>query len=461
MSAAATTTTAAGALPLLNPAMGPPGHAVFGHFRPFRDRTLAFFEDTARDYGDVVNLRFGPQRVVLINDPRLAEVVFHDQSTFRKEGRWKRLSAMLGQGLLTNEGQSWKHQRRMLSPSFHQKRLSNLAGMMAQTAQSAAERWATEHGEGEPFDINREMMAMALEIVVRALFNTTVRRDQEQINEAFTELQKHLLRRLWSFNPWTGRLPTRRNRRFNRALKVLDDVVLRIIAEHRRGERDKGDLLSMMLQVRDEDTGLGMSDQQIRDEVMTIILAGHETTANALSWSWLMLDRHPEVRDRLRAEALDNLGEDRLPDFEALRQMPYGLQTFKEAMRVYPPIWLIPRHNEQEAVVGRYRIPERTMVMVLPYLLHRHPKYWQDPELFDPDRFAHGLDAGRPRYAYMPFGAGPRTCLGQRFALMEGQIVLSTITRRFNIHVLPRHVEPQPLLSLRPRHGIPARLERV
>ncbi len=445
-----------------SPPQGPPGHLLFGHYLPFRDRTLDFFVQTARDYGDVVQLRFGPQRVILINDPSMAEEVFHDTANFRKEGRWQRLSPLLGQGLLTNEGEPWMKQRRLLVPTFQHKRLAGLIGMMSEATERAVDRWLTQHGQSGQFDINREMMALALEVVVRSLFSTTLRRDTDQINAAFTEIQKHLLRHLWSFNPWPGKLPTPRNRRFKRALGVLDAVVLRIIAEHRRQGADHGDLLSMMLQTRDEDSGEGMSDRQICDEVMTIILAGHETTANGLSWAWLMLDRHPEVRQRLRDEALGVLGPDRPATIEDLRRMPYSLQVFKETMRIYPPIWLIPRTNQKSAVVGGWEIPPGSMVMVLPYLLHRHPGWWEDPEVFNPDRFSPDeVDEGRPRYLYMPFGAGPRTCLGHRFAQMEAQVVLSTVARRCRIHVLKDDIEPQPLLSLRPRRGIPARLERL
>lgn len=425
----------------------PPGHPLLGHYLPFRDNTLSFFEQAARDYGDVFALRFGPQRMLIVNEPHLVAEIFHDPSRFAKEGRWSRLKPMLGEGLLTNEGDAWRRQRRLLVPTFHKQRLARITHHMAEVAEEACRRWL--RAPGGRIHVNREMMTVALEVTVRALFNSSVREDSARITEAFMQLQRHILRRLWSFNPLTGRLPTGRNRHFNKALAVLDETVYRLISEHRQSGQDRGDLLSMMLQVRDEATGQGMTDVQIRDEIMTLILAGHETTANALSWALVLLDQHPTIARRLRDSLHTSLNE-RAPAFDDLPQLAPVQHVVQESLRLYPPIWLIPRTASRRTQLGPYDVRKGTMVSVLPFLLHRHPAWWDQPERFNPARFAQP-DAQRPRYLFMPFGAGPRTCIGQRFAMMEAQIVLATLLQRCHVAIDRPEIHAQPLLSLRPR----------
>ncbi len=432
--------------PRLLPA-GPHGHPVMGHYIPFRDDALGLFEDIAHQYGDVARIRFGPQQVVVVNTPGLAKELFHDRRRFVKGGIWSRMRPMLGKGLLTNEGTDWQHQRRLMVPAFHAKRLARLTEHMTCAAQEVGRRWdKTPDGQ---IDVHHDMMELALEVAVRALFSTTVTEDTHAIARAFTELQKHILRRLWSFNPLTGHLPTARNKRFDKALEVLDSVVMRIIAEHRKEGVDHGDLLSMMLQVRD-DNGQGMNDQQVRDEVMTIVLAGHETTANAMSWCWYLLDKHPQIAQKVRAEIHEVLGQ-RAPTYEDLPRLTYTRDVIRETMRLYPPIWLIPRTTTEDTTLGPYNIAKGTIVMALPYLLHRHPRYWNNPERFEPERWA--KDHDRPRYTFMPFGAGPRMCLGKHFAMMEAQIALTTLLRGRQVKIDADHIPAQPLLSLRPHRG--------
>lgn len=256
-------------------------------------------------------------------------------------------------------------------------------------------------------------------------------------------------------------VPTPRNRRINAAIHTLDAIVQGLIQERRQRAIERGDVLSLLLLARDEETGQGMSDQQVRDEVMTLLFAGHETTSNLLAWTWFLLATHPEVEQRLQAE-LDAVLGGRLPTVEDLAHLPYGHRVLEETLRLYPPAWSLARKALVDDKVGGYVLPASTIILMSPYVTHRHPAFWEEPERFDPDRFTPERVAVRPRYAYFPFGGGPRQCIGNTFALMEAHLILATVAQRYRLRLVPDHpVEPQALLTLRPRDGLPMLLEGV
>jgi cytochrome P450 len=327
---------------------------------------------------------------------------------------------------------------------------------MAAIASRVQESWA----DGAKIELHEAMVQMTLEVVAQALFGTTIDRYFAQLFRSIGELAELTTLRsamgLRAPRSW----PTPANLRFRRALRQVDAILFAIIQERRGSQEDRGDFLSMLLETRDSETGAGMDDQQVRDEAMTIFLAGHETTANALSWAWDLLMRHPEVYERLAAETASALGGTS-PTVADLPNLPYAGQVLKEAMRLYPPVWLLDRQVIRPLDLQGYHFPVGTLLVLSPYTLHRRPEYFPDPERFDPDRFAPGKEEALPRMAYMPFGDGPRVCLGNHFALLEGQLILATLVQgvRF-VPLSTARVPMYPVVTLRPGGPIPARIER-
>jgi cytochrome P450 len=303
------------------------------------------------------------------------------------------------------------------------------------------------------------MMRLTLKIVSVALFSTDISADADRLGQAVRETFEHVSYRMNHAFSLPESVPTRRNRRFKQSLRLLDEMVFGLINRRRRTGEDKGDLLAMLLAARDEDTGEGMSNQQLRDEVMTLILAGHETTGAALSWTWYLLSQNPEARSKLQAE-LDNELNGRTPAFEDLDRLAYNRMVFAESMRLYPPAWGLPREAIGDDTLGGHHIPARSLVNLSQWVTHRHPDFWEKPEQFDPERFTPERSEGRPRFAYFPFGAGARQCIGNNFALMEAQLALATLAQRFTLDLVPGHpVEPDPTFTLRARHGMMMRIK--
>jgi cytochrome P450 len=409
-------------------------------------------------YGDVVHLRaLGRFHWYVLTHPDDVEHVLrtHGRNYVKPPRLSAQFALLLGQGLLTAEGAHWLRQRRLAQPAFHRPRLLALGRTMTDAAEETAGRWEEPARNGAPLDVATEMSQLALRIVGRALFSTDVSGQTEAVGSALATALNFVEYRIRHPFALPVSLPLPRNVRFQRAKRAFDEIVYGMIEERRRTTQDTGDLLSMLLAARDEETGEGMSDEQVRDESLTILLAGHETTAVALSWTWYELSRHPEVEARLHAE-LDRVLGGRTPTVEDLQRLPYTRMVLDESLRLYPPAWGMARQSrEEDELPSGYRLPADTPLSLVQYITHRHPDYWEEPDRFAPERFEPARSAGRPPFAYFPFGGGQRQCIGSNFALMEAQLVLATLAQRYTLKLVPGHpVEPEPIVTLRPRHGL-------
>jgi cytochrome P450 len=433
------------------------GNPFFGNMTALQRDPLGFNSKATGLFGHVVRVRAFPGiYVYLVTHPKDVEHVLQtNQHNYRKPDLFfKAVSLLAGKGILTSEGDFWLHQRRLIQPGFHRSKLAALADLMAGSAQSAAEHLSAHTKQNTTIDAADEMMRLTLKVVSVALFSTDISGDSGRLGTAVRDTFEHVSYRMNHALALPERVPTRRNRRFNEAKRLLDEMVFGLINERRRTAEDNGDLLSMLLAARDEDTGESMSDQQIRDEVMTLILAGHETTGAALTWTWYLLSQNPEARGRLHGE-LDQVLSGRAPGLDDLERLPYVRMVFAESMRLYPPAWGLPRETIGDDTLGGYHIPARSLVTLSQWVTQRHPDFWEIPEQFDPERFTPERSEGRPRFAYFPFGGGARQCIGNHFALMEAQLVLATLAQRFTFDLVPGHpVEPDPTFTLRPRHGM-------
>ncbi len=434
---------------------GPSGNPVFGIALHFRRDPLGCLH-SLMPYGGITRYHFmlGIHGYFLSHPDYIKHVLQDNNQNYSKRTlTFNLLKLLVGNGLLTSEGDFWRRQRRLAQPAFHRQRLASFGSMMTDSTLAMLERW--ESRAGGPLDLDREMMALTLQIVGKALFSIDLSGDSKTVGEAFTEANRYIGDQ--SVNPFAvpyARIPTPGNRRFHRSVRMLDGVVNKIIDERRRNDEDRSDLLSMLMLARDEETGERMDNRQLRDEVMTLLLAGHETTANALTWTWYLLSKHPDAAQKLRAE-LDLVLRGRTPTMDDLPNLNYTRMVIEETLRLYPPAWGVTRMAINDDEIGGYRLPARSVVGFSMYSMHRHPDYWENPEQFDPERFTPERSANRPRYAYFPFGGGPRQCIGNSFAMTEAQLILATVAQRFRLELVPGfRVEPQALVTLRPRYGM-------
>jgi len=419
-------------------------------FRP--GNPILLFEHLVRTYGPVSHYKLGRSHIVFVNDPKLIqEILVNQASSFIKERTQQRMKILLGQGLITSEGEFHMRQRRIAAPAFHRQRIDRYAGAMVERAAAMRARWQP----GERFDMAAAMMELTLEIVARTLFATDVTREIRQINDevnVIMRLYNYLiaLPRAESYLRW----PIPGLIRFRKARARLDAVVYRMIAERRASEEDRGDLLSMLLAGRDEAEGedRGMSDRQLRDEIITIFLAGYETVANAMTWTWYLLSENPQAAGRMEQE-IDTVLGDRLPTLADLPRLQYTERVLAESMRLYPPAWAMGRQATKTIDLGPYRLPRGTHFFFSQYILQRSEEYYPDPLRFDPERFTPEQKAARPRFAYFPFGGGPRKCIGEAFAWMEGVLLLATIAQQWRFAMVPgQQVDVQPKITLRPKY---------
>ncbi len=432
------------------------GSLVFGNLRDLQRNRLGFGAEMQRRYGEVVSYRLGLLRFTLISHPDHVKHVLQDNHRNYTKGFVLRnlLAPLLGDGLFTSEGEHWLRQRRLLQPVFHRTRIDAFGEIMAGETRKMLDGWAPYAETDRPLDVAKAMMRLTLTIVTRALFGADLGERAAQIDHAFSTASEHLTYRFDHPLYPPPAIPTPRNRRFRAALQVLDSIVYGLIAQRRRAGEDTGDLLSMLLFARDAETGAAMSDRELRDEIMTLLLAGHETTANALTWSWQLLAQHAAAESRLHAE-VDTLGG-RRPAVSDLQRLPYARMVTEEAMRLYPPVWITHRQAIGDDEIGGFRIPAGRIIVVVPWITQRRADIWPNPEAFDPERFLPERAAERPRGAYIPFSLGPRQCIGMGFALTEAQLALMTTAQRFRLCVPPdTMVEPEPLLTLRPHGGLP------
>lgn len=430
---------------------GPKGHFVLGVMRDFNNDTLGFIE-RCRNFGDVVRTRFLYVHAYFLYNPDDIEALLTTNAkSYRKAGSLRSpfFARLVGNGLVTSEGEFWRRQRRLAQPAFHRQQISSYSEVMVSYARRAIDQWR----HGETIDISRDMTRLTLEIVVKTLFNADVSNDADHVRAALSEVVKPFASQATLKWILDNRLPTSGHRRYFKAVAEIDRIIFRIISERRSSESDEGDLLSMLLQAQDED-GSRMTDAQLRDEVMTLFLAGHETTALALSWSWYLLATHPEAERTFHRE-IDQVLQGRTPSIEDLPKLTYTEMIAKEAMRLYPPAYAIGREALEETEIGGFRVPKGTQVFAFQWVTHRDARYFENPDQFDPDRWSAERTSTIPKYAYFPFGGGPRQCIGNYFAMMEIVLLLATVGQRFTFSLVPdQKVEVLPVLSLRPKNGI-------
>lgn len=415
---------------------------------------MGTFEAAAR-LGDLVRFRFFHRQGFLVNHPDLVKRVLVDEHRrFGKKTRgYDNLRLILGNGLLTSEGDFWRRQRRIAQPAFHHRAIAGFAETMTSAAQRMLTRWRED--SLTRVEMEAEMSRLTLEIVGRCLFSTDLSDATDQVGPALGTVLELAMNRTTRVFQIPLSVPTPLNRRLERAVAELDRVVLGIIEERRRRADRPADLLSMLLDAKDEESGESMSDAQLRDELMTLVLAGHETTANAMVWTFHLLSEHPEIAAKLRAELDTKLGA-RAPGLPDLKNLPYTDAVMKESMRLYPPAWMMGRSASESLELGGFTIPAGSMVFICVHQLHRDERFWAAPTEFRPERFLDGEIERVPKHAYLPFSAGPRVCIGNAFAEMEAKLLLASIAQRVELSTVPGHrVEPEPLITLRPRFGLP------
>ena len=436
---------------------GPKGHWFLGNLRAYTGDPLGYPQLCARDFGDVVALRIGPRRVYLIMHPDpIEEVLVTNNRNFKKDFTIRFYRPILGNGLLSSEGDLWLRQRRLVQPAFLKSRIAAYGDVMV----SYTERMLSKWRDGQTLDIHAEFMRLALEIAAKTLFDTEVDEGTYEIGSAL-EIALHCIDNRFTGAFWLPYwVPTANNRALHQAVARLDHILYQIIAQRRRSTKDRGDLLSILLQARDGNDGGRMTDRQLRDEAMTLLLAGHETTALALSWTWYLLAQHPAVMAKLQSE-VDNVLGSREPTVTDLPQLRYTEWVVTEGMRLYPPAYAMVRETIQDCELFGYRVPARTTLFLTQWVVHHDARFFTDPDEFQPERWADGLAQRLPKYAYFPFGGGPRQCIGNTFAMMEATLVLAAMAQRVSMALDPNHeVRLWPSITLRPAYGIRAAINR-
>ena len=440
-----------------------PGHVpLLGNLYSMRTAPFATLTRALRDNGDISRVEFprGLRGHFLFHPDHVkAVLVDHAKHVSKDTPGFDALRLLLGNGLVTSDGAFWRRQRRIAQPAFHRAKIFALGGRMVDLTKRTADEWTHAARAGDTVDVAESMMRLTLRVVADTMLGQDVERDAAHVGRAITHLLHDLNERI--VRPWAPPVtwPTPRNRRFLEARDSVARVIEEAIAKKRaQPDAPGGEFLRMLIEARDEETGEAMTDQQLRDEVVTIFGAGHETTANLLAWTWSWLSRLPHVRRRMRAE-LDEVLGDRDATSDDYPKLPYTRAVLAESLRLTPVVWLVSRRVEQDIALGEHTLPAGSLAFLSPYATHRHPKFWENPEGFDPERFLEGAGSDRPTLAYFPFGAGPRKCIGDTFALVEATLVLATLARRFELELPPGLVpEPEPVITMRPRGGLPMRV---
>lgn len=437
-------------------APGPRFSLPWTALRRMRRDPLAFLTEVA-SHGPVAHFRIGPQDIFLLSDPAgIEDVLVTAAASFKKGRALERAKRTLGEGLLTSEGTFHLRQRRLMQPAFHRARVAGYAEAMIRAAVETRDRWRAD----VPMDVAVEMNRLTLAIVSDTLFGADVGRDSDtaRVQQAVSEVMEMFDLVLVPFAEWLLRLPLPRTRRYLAAQATLDEVIYGIIASRRAAADDRGDLLSMLLHAQDgENAGSGMTDTQLRDEVITLFLAGHETTANALSWTWVMLGQHREVEERLQQELDDVLGG-RTPTADDVVRLPYTRAVISETLRLYPPAWTLGRRALSDYRWAGVEIPAGSIVLMSQWVVHRDPRWWPEPARFNPSRWL--SEVARPKFAYFPFGGGNRVCIGESFAWTEAVLLLAVLAQKWRVMVDPgRTIEPHPLITLRVSPGVPAHVQ--
>lgn len=436
---------------------GPRGLPIVGSlFDYFRDM-LGFLLRTAQAYGDIAYFRLGSRQIYLLSHPDyIKDVLVTNDRNFQKSRALKRSKIVLGEGLLTSEGETHLRERRIIQPVFHHKRIKAYADVMADFASRIGEDWKN----GEVVDIHREMMRLTLAIVAKTLFGAEIRSGTDDIGKSLTTIVNQFPRMLFPLSEYLDKIPLPGTRKFFKALDTLDKTVYRLIEEGRRSKEERDDLLSMLLSAQDEQGGAGLTDLQVRDEVMTLFLAGQETTANSLVWTWYLISQHPDVEHKLHDELDSVLGE-RLPEADDLKKLIFTRMVFSESLRLYPPAWTVVRRAMKDYQIDGYVVPSGADIYMSQYVVHHDPRFFPDPFKFDPERWAQNQGSSLPQFAYFPFGGGPRLCIGEPFAWMEGIMLIAAIASKWKMRLVPgQSIVPKPLITIRPKYGMKMIMER-
>ena len=437
---------------------GPKGLPFLGSIRQLQQDRIGFLINNQRQYGDIVHFKVGPRRIYQLNNPEHVQYVLvkHADQFQKTPALKKAASDSIGQGLLTSDGELHKRQRRLVQPAFHHNRIAAYADTMVQYSDDMLKAWEN----GKQIGMLNEMMHLTMRIVGKTLFDTDVTSDADSIGAAISIGIEATADRISHPLQLVDKLPTATNRKRKDALRVIDETIKRFIEERQTSGEDKGDLLSMLLMAVDEQDGGQMTTKQVKDEAMTLFVAGHETTANALAWTFYLLGQHPEVEQKV-ADEIKTALDGRLPTLADLPKMPYLEMVVKESMRLYPPAWTVSREAQSDFEVGGYTIPKGSIIMMSMYVVHHDGRYWDQPDAFLPVRFAAANEENIPKYAYFPFGGGPRVCIGNQFAMMEAQLVLATILQRCHLSLVEgQQIKLNPLVTLRPEPDIQMRISR-
>lgn len=427
-----------------------------------RRHTLLGFADLTHRFGHIFRFKGLWTTFILTHPTDIEHVLQTNAQNYRKGRSYRVMRESTGDGLFVSEGEFWRRQRRLAQPAFHRGRLAGFAQTMIRATDEMLASWDSRFGRGEAFDVFAEMSALTLRIVGRTLFSTELSGETNAISRMLAIGQDFAIHRMWQTFKLPISLPLPAHRRFRSAMREGDRIIYGMLDERRRNSaigKQPSDLLAMLMEARDQATGERMSDQQLRDEAFTIMVAGHETTALTLAWAWYLLARHPHIERQLHSEIETVLGG-RAPTFEDLPHLKYALMVVQETLRLYPPAWALGRTSINADEIGGYHVPANSEILLMTYITHRHADFWDRPDEFIPERFAPGQTTGRQRFAYFPFGGGPRLCIGNNFALTEAQLVLAAVAQTYRLRLVsPAAIEPDPTVTLRPRTRIMAMLE--
>lgn len=430
------------------------GFPFLGVLPKLRRDPLGVLARAASSSEDVIYLGRYPRRVYLLNHPALIKHVLHDNHrNYTKRPGVDRIKVLLGEGLTTSDGDLWQRQRRSMAPTLQPKRITTFLAAVSAATEKLLERWQLVAKRRQPLDVSAEMMDLTRTIIMRVLFGSNAEAQAAALKGSLAVALDHANWQIWALFNYPTWLPIPRNRKLRTARVSLNTFFRQQINERRHKNIEWDDMISMLMDLRDEDTGEPMSDSQLCDEIMTILIAGHTTAATALSWTWILLSSNPEVERKLREELSKKAGE-YLSIANDLRMLPYTRALIEETMRLYPPTWITARSPIADDEIGDYYLPARSILLLSPYTIQRHPAFWEKPEEFNPNRFFAEWSVGRPRYAYFPFGGGPRVCIGMGLAMMEMHLIIAMIAQSFRLRLLPgQQVRPEPTLTLRPSLG--------
>lgn len=435
---------------------------LIGFIPEFINDPLGFLMELFMQFPEIAHFKLKNQNFYFINKPEYIQQVLMDYRTYAKIWGYDKFQPIFGKGLLLSNGELWKQQRKLAQPAFHHQQIRKFALMIAERCSRMLEDWKKYALSGQTFQLGEEIKGITMDVVSKTMFGTEASSQRQSINWAIDTLMGGTYERVFSLLGIVGEvLPTKKNRDFRKARQIMDKIIFSIIQQRRNKAPEEHDLLSMYMQTIDEESRQGMNNQQLRDEVMTIFAAGYETAAQSLSWIFYCLSKYPETQNRIRAEVLESLG-DQAPTYEDLPQLKYTSMVVNEVLRLYPPSWIMARDVMEDVVLDQYKIKKGSIMVMSEYVLHRNPRYWENPEGFDPERFNEANSHQRPKFSYLPFGQGPRQCIGMNLALMEIKIILSMVLQHYHVFLSPGHkVELDPVMTLRPKHGVSVSIKNI